>query len=359
LALLCGGCAARQPIPQTYRLVPGPLLLPPGVGAKGPEVRKFTAEVAVGMGKCKVAPGAIGIKKNGTMLSVTVRRDALAKEKPGWLSDWTAGLESTGCLAAGEGRKLSDQVLDSVALDPATAFRLRYPTDVEIGPQVRIQVVSPIMADGTVNMTVSAAKTSAAANGLTVEMKAPENLTGFETALYAVAPKIGSPGYRIEPLSAERHIKGAVEQRAQPAKDYFPFMADAGYYRLFYKEQQTAFTALVVAGASRKELEERVQALTGNANCDAVPAGYCVTIPKAVAVNLFLPVTVNGKEVLVRWGAKVGEAIREAGEKRAESVEATLKVTKMYRGRPVPVEFDKSGKGILDLTLMGGESIAW
>jgi hypothetical protein len=34
---------------------------------------------------------------------------------------------------------------------------------------------------------------------------------------------------------------------------------------------------------------------------------------KAVAVNLMLPVTVNGSEIMVSWGARISEAIRAAG----------------------------------------------
>jgi hypothetical protein len=365
LALLCGGCAVRQPIPQTYRLVAGPLLVPPGVAGADVGVRTFTAQVAAGMGKCGAGSDAVGIRAHGTKqstkLEVTVRRDALAKQKPGWLSEWAAGLEADGCVASGEGRKLADQVADSVAMDPGTAFRLRYPTAVEIGPQIRIQVVSPILAGGAKaeSFYLSAGQTTATASGLQVEVKAPENVLGYETAWYSVTQKQGGAGSRIAPLSAERHVKGGTERREQPERDYFPFAGEAGFYRLFYKEQQTAFTALVVAGVSRAALEERAQALAAKASCDAVPEGYCVAIPKSVAVNLFLPVAVNGKEVMVRWGARVGDAIREGGERQADAVLRTLTVTKMYRGSAAPVEFDRGGKGILDLALVGGERIGW
>jgi hypothetical protein len=39
-------------------------------------------------------------------------------------------------------------------------------------------------------------------------------------------------------------VSGETERRALPVKDYSPFEAEAAYYRLFCKEQQTVFMAL-------------------------------------------------------------------------------------------------------------------
>jgi hypothetical protein len=36
-----------------------------------------------------------------------------------------------------------------------------------------------------------------------------------------------------------------------------------------------------------------------------------------------------------------------------------LKVYRLYAGKPVPVEFDRSGTEILGLVLNGGEKISW
>jgi hypothetical protein len=38
---------------------------------------------------------------------------------------------------------------------------------------------------------------------------------------------------------------------------------------------------------------------------------------------------------------------------------ASLKVSKLHKGKPVMVEFDRLSKGILDLPISGGETISW
>jgi hypothetical protein len=359
--LLAAGCAVRKRAYQTYRLVTGPLLIPPGVGAADVQMRVFTSQVAAGPARCPSANDVVTVEVRRKKLKVTVRKDALAAQKPGWLSEWAGRMEAQGCVASGEGMRLADEVVEAVPLHPMTAFRLRYASEVELGPQIRIQVVSPILRDGTKpEELLTATETKAAGAGLVVDAKASDNLLGFETAWYSVLWKTGLDGFRIEPISAERHIKGQTEQRAQPEKNYFRFPDDARFYRLFYKEEQTEFTALMVAGVTRTELDERTVSLaTGRASCLTVKAGWCVAIPKALAVNLFLPVMVHGKEVMVQWGANVGEAIRESGERRAESVLPSLTVSKPYGGRPAPVEFDRNGNAILGLVLVGGETINW
>jgi hypothetical protein len=53
----------------------------------------------------------------------------------------------------------------------------------------------------------------------------------------------------------------------------------------------------------------------------------------------------------------VGSTVRAATH--LDRVPPDLKVYKLYAGRPVPVEFDRSGSEILGLVLSGGEKIAW
>lgn len=45
------------------------------------------------------------------------------------------------------------------------------------------------------------------------------------------------------------------------------------------------------------------------------------------------------------------------GPQHAEELQPRLSVLKPYGGKLVPVEFDRGSSAILDMTLMGGESI--
>jgi hypothetical protein len=85
----------------------------------------------------------------------------------------------------------------------------------------------------------------------------------------------------------------------------------------------------------------------------------CVAIPKRVAINPMVFVTVNGAEMLFSWGTTVGGAIRAAGKVEPVAVLPQLLVFKPYRDRMTAVDFDKTDAAILKLILMGGEAISW
>jgi hypothetical protein len=358
--LACTGCALHR----TYRLVKqgtGQVLIPPGVSAPDLAQRTFTADVAAGPDPCPPAEGVIAIQVRKKRVLVTVTRDTLVKQPPGWLSAWTSEIEAQGCLAPGDGLKLADRIAESLPLDPDTAFHLLHSSELDIGPQTRLQVVSPILREGPADdAKILNVETAGNGNNLTVTLKPAGNLIGYETAWYAVQPRANRIGFTIVPLSAERHIQGETERRPQPARNYFQFPADAACYRLFYKADQTEFTALVVAARTRAELDRRIKALeTGTASCEKLHGELCVAIPRLIGINPFLAVTVNGSEVMLHWGATVRAAIWQAGEPEDEVVPPHLAVYKLYHGRPVAVKFDRASPAILDLVLTGGEVVWW
>lgn len=336
--LLMAGCAAHQPVSQNWRLMQrqsARVLVPPGVV----ESRAgYALDVAVGRAKC---PPEIRAKRKHVIVAIDA--DSLQQRPAGWLTSWAGELESQGCIARGEAAKFAE----SLPLDSRAAFRLLHPDDIE--PPVRVQVISAIQreddaADGPVNV-------SSSGNGLTVTMKAPA-LRGYETTLYAVQPKPSGPGFHLTPLYAERHIRESAERVAKPAEDYLQFPPEAAFYRLILKSDQTDFTALVLAAADRPGLDGSVT------SCPAKDR-MCIGIPRLVAINEVVPVTVNGAEIMVRWGANVAEAIPNSRGMRRETLLEKLSILRPYRGRLAVVEFDRGDPAILGLVLEGGEVISW
>jgi len=288
-------------------------------------------------------------------------RDALAKQPAGWLSGWTAGLERQGCLAMGDGTKLAERIVESLPLELNASFRLLHGSEVDIGPQTRLEVVSPVFREGTPpgEPALEAAGTTGSGNTLTVTMRASANVIGFETAWYGMRSNADRGGFSIVPLRAERNLQGEIEPLPGPAANAFAFPADAAFYRLFYKADQTEFTALAVAARTQAELEERTKLLeAGPASCKSLNDDLCLAIPKGVGVNAYVAVSVNGNEVVVPWPATVRSAIqKDGGDTRA--LLSRLLVRKDYGGRLVPVEFDRSDPAILGMILTDGESIGW
>jgi hypothetical protein len=360
--MVCPGCAVHQPIAANWRLTKqgtGDVLIPPGVAKPDLARRTLALDLAAGNGAC---PPSIRVK--GKRVLVTVTREMLLQQPQGWLTAWAEGIESQGCIAHGEGSVLAARIAESLPLDPGLAFHLLHANDrqsgqVDIAPPVRLQVVSPILRDGA-PPDAPIIDTSGNGNSLTVTLKSSDNLVGYETAWYAAQSRTGGVGFTITPLYAERHVNNETERRAQPATNYLQFPPDAAFYRLFYKSGQTDYTALVVAAPTRAELERRIGVLdTGAASCDQPHGELCVAIPRRVAVNPMVPVTVNGVEVMVAWGATVAEAIRNAGERQPEAVLPKLAISRLYNGHLAPVDFDHASPAVLRLILNGGEEISW
>ena len=187
----CSGCAVHKQASQTYRLVgqgTAPVLVPPGVVAPGLAQRKFRADIGVGRAACPPATGVVAMRVSKSRAVVTVRRDTLLKQAPGWLSDWTAELESQGCLGPGGGLKLADRIAESLPLDPKSAFRLLYASTADIGPRIRLQVVSPILREGAQQDAPLLDTVAASGNG---GFASDHSTLSFSAAL--IAPPVSPP----------------------------------------------------------------------------------------------------------------------------------------------------------------------
>jgi hypothetical protein len=360
LLIVTTGCAVRQ----TYRLVKqntGSVLIPPRISRPDVGQRTFTADVVAGRGSCAPADGAIAIQSRHGRVRVTITRDPLLKQPQGWLAAWAAQAESQGCIGAGEGLKLAARIVESLPMDPRAAWRLLHANDrqtgyVDLGPETRLQVVSPILREGAPPdaSIVDTSNLTGEGNRLTLDLKSSPNLVGYETAWYALQQKAGQIGFAITPLSAEKHIQGKVEPAIAPTTNYLKFGPQAAYYRLFYKADQGEAVEVVLAAPTRAELDRQTQVFNSDpALCAQVPSQACVVIPKRVALNPFLAITINGSETTVPVGSTVGAAIH------LDRVPPNLKVYKLYAGKPVPVEFDPTSPEILGLVLNGGERISW
>lgn len=369
LALFCllmatAGCAIHRSSHNAYRLVrtdAGQILIPPGVATPDVHQRTFNANIVAGKGKCTVAAGAIRVRTSKKGAWVTVTREMLVNQPAGWLNEWAAGLESQGCIAAGNGPKLAQQVAEALPLESNQAFHLLYSNELEIEPQMRLQVVSPILSEpGTAGEPKEEAAVAARdGDGATLTLEAAPNLAGYEITFYEVQARAGGMGVSIVPLFAERHIGDKTERRTEPAINYFRFPADAAFYRVFYEAELTEYAAVVVAARTRYGLEHRTRTFTaGKATCEKSDE-LCIAVPKQVAINGLVPIAVNGTQTFVNWGTTIGGALRAAGTPQGSGIISRLAVSKLYNGKSVVVEFDHSNPAIFNLIVTGGESISW
>ena len=371
LAVLAPACAVRKP--QTYRLAPvdrAPVLVPPGVAAADTARATLVAAITAWHPSCAPGGSAILIRPGKRKVHLIVSRDALLQQPPGWLGEWAAGAEAHGCLAAGEGMALATRILESVPLDPSAAYCLLHADNVrkgyvDLGTETRLQVVSSIMKAGAAPNAPVLATAGASGNDhrLAVTVQTADNLLGVETAWYGFQAKRDRAGSTIVPLAAERSITGRTEPADVPLTNYFQFSAGAAYYRLFYKTnpRDNGITEIMLAAPTRAELDRRTQALMADFSlCQKSDPEMCMVIPRRVAVNPFLVATVNGAEVRLAAGTTVRRAIQAGqGPARAQEVLPRLRILKPYNGKLVAVEFDRGRQEILDVMLLGGESVSW
>jgi hypothetical protein len=140
-----------------------------------------------------------------------------------------------------------------------------------------------------------------------------------------------------------------VEKQAAPARTLFHFAPDLGFYRLFYKADQSE----VLAATSTRA------ALPADADACGRPGGpVCLAVPRGIGVNPYLLANVNGSPVAVGIGSNLDSLIRTM-KLSADRILPTLAITRLWLGKPLALEFDRSRRDVLGLVLTGEEQIRW
>jgi hypothetical protein len=277
------------------------------------------------------------------------------------LSRWSADAERSGCVASGQAQALSRRIAEALPLPTNTAYRLLHPNHLQSGyvdltPHQRLQMIAPVLKPGTVPGApiIEEPKLSAGTgNCLNLTARATSALIGYETAWYAIQPKASGVGFSIAPLSAERHFGATIETSTEPLNNPMHFPDSAAFYRLFYKSSPSGdvVSAVILGAPSRAELDRRMR----EGACD----NFCVEIPRRVAVNAFVVVTVNGNLIALQVGGTVRTALQDAHAGNPAGILPHLKLSKPYAAGLAPVHFDSQDDAVLDLILEGGENIAW
>jgi hypothetical protein len=315
--IVCAGCAVR---PAVWH-VEGRTLYPPGRGR--PIVVKTRGVCAAG--------DAIAVRRSRGRAQLTVNGEALARKEGGWLAVWSAEAETNGCVAQGDGLALADRVLESAPLGIGMPYRLMHPEQgrsgyVDLGPENRLEVVTPVGADEAAAEIVAVEGSD---RSLIVTAKGQPGFLGVERTWYAVR-------------------RDGIVPMEKPRRNLFEKIGP-GYYRLVYKADQSS---VVLAAGSRAELVR--------ADADACGAGpvRCMPVPRFIAVNPYLAEMVNGKEARVPVGSTVRTAVRAGGGHPQDALK-TLRIERRFAGRMTPVQFDRTKPDVLDLVLLGNETVRW
>ncbi len=129
--------------------------------------------------------------------------------------------------------------------------------------------------------------------GLTVEVQTSPNSVGFEIAWYVIRPKSAGIGFDVVPFSGGTAHRGRGHAAAAPATNHLQFPPETAFYRLFYKAEEGTMRD---SGTRTHRTEPAYPTLVADQGVCGRLAGGCFLIPKAVAVNPDIVVSVNGRQ---------------------------------------------------------------
>ncbi len=240
-------------------------------------------------------------------------------------------LEAKGCFTPAERVHLQIQIAETFALPPPFAYYLRFGPyltsgSVDFTPDFRLKVISPIA-------------------------------NGYATAIYKINPR---PDTGVQVLLQSVTPEGP---ETGPIHDLLAKSTQLRDFRilLWTSRSSADHLATLLAAETRSSLDEATRRFGQNPDnfCSSpLPPGVaCVVVTKDSAVNVEIRVLVNGRDEYLALGGSVRDALR-AG-KAKESVIPNLKVSRLYRGKPISLWFDPGKKDILDLVLLPGDQVTW
>lgn len=166
-------------------------------------------------------------------------------------------------------------------------------TYVDVQPQWRLRVVTPILKSGGYVLETLGAKT----DGKTVTVDSGGDFLGYEIAYYAVQPRPRG-GVRIDFTAAEATRNGVTTPQTKSIAPLFKLPRSARYVRLIYliRVSQVDHDMAVVAAPDIGRLNAltlRVQAGPGSA-CQDSRDGSCSWVPQGISIRPEVERTASG-----------------------------------------------------------------
>jgi hypothetical protein len=258
-------------------------------------------------------------------------------------------LESKGCFNSVEARRIRRAVAERSPLPPSIAYRYQlgsYDTTgfIELTPDFRLNVVTPIYDSDSQTL---------------------EHQIGYEIAYYNFAPVVGDGRVTASLVSVAEFRPGQPETVKSTPRNRVDFPRSPSYFHVTFKTEKTSgrhvTRAFLLSSTDELQLDAGTKQLQDAPvdTCEIVSTSgvKCIGFPPNFGVSVELRVRFNHKEAFVQLDGIVLDAL---GLKNLSAdVPKSLRVTRLFQGRPVPIVFDRTKKDILALTLMPGDEITW
>ena len=169
---------------------------------------------------------------------------------------------------------------------------------------------------------------------------------GTETALY----KVGRRG--LQRLSVQSMKDRPSEQPPVHQLIHASEMHDRWYrfyYEIFFRRTGDTKGSVLLGAKQRKELDRLADQLLRDPDsvCGA-RSRKCSVFPEACSVSIEMEIVVNGTPRSVTWGSALASVVGQARH---------VELSRMYKGRLAPVQFDAHDANALRLPLLPGDRV--
>jgi hypothetical protein len=188
---------------------------------------------------------------------------------------------------------------------------------------------------------------------------------GYETANYTFVPDGPDKRIRLRLSSATETLIDASPVKKTTLCNALPFAKSPGYFRLLFLAEDATSSritrAILLSAFEEAGLERAVIHRPRSADefCATLssPGVTCTVFPKNFGVSPELPVRVNRQGVFVRVGGMVQDVL--PSEISDTGPPASLKISRPFRGRLIPMKFDMSNRDILNFILLPCDQVTF
>jgi hypothetical protein len=371
ICFILAGCPARKPVTSTapsFRLasVNGKsLLLSPAIPAQRPLGLSISLtlsankELSAIPSACSIARGLFSVEQDpsdsnfhvslappnkwlGPNILISDEIDVF-EQLYDFLADVDAA-ERAGCFAAAES-PVRDYILLSVPTPPADSLFNAYGYRIErsgvnLKPDLRLKVERAYFSSAE---------------------KSDKNYLGISSVFFGVT-KDSEGWVRFQQSQALQYSPESLSQSDHEGSRDLAILdlkPQTHYRVLFYTHQvptdQSFSAALIGANDSvRLDQFERSMRADAGASCSSSPHEdiQCLEFRGFVTVSVQIAIELNGQPKFVDWGTRVKDLVPPKSRK-------SLKIQRRFANSYFPITFARSDSAILDLTLVGADSLTW
>lgn len=172
---------------------------------------------------------------------------------------------------------------------------------------------------------------------------------GTEVARYKMQSHGGLQLLSVESMKNRPSEDLAVQQLIRPFEMHY--RCYRFYYEILFRRSGDVRGSVLVGAETKNDIDRIATQLLSDpdAVCNA-SSKNCTVFPEACSVSIEMEIVVNGAPRNVLWGSPLSDVVKHPEH---------LELSRIYKGRLVPVEVDPRDTNALKLPLLPGDHVKW